>query len=323
MKKSSSVISAILMVAILVVSLCACSMSQTKINSLNFISATGDAQNTNCLFASSYATSFMENGTYNVSNLQSESALQLIKEIEAIPDPANAQGPLAFKIELVYTDEKAQVHEVKKTGYGAFPANWDTVVKLVNDITENRAGITASKDIVTIDADYILANYDISDDVLPEDVTVEDLVRDIPITYDKLYDPAEPFDLDKAIYDFTDSYYDISSHKLYKFMPSASTTAEMQAFADHRLDSVESTTTMSATGKLGEYVFEIYKYDEFQTYISNSEYADLITTTDGSLRYTYSDEEKTQELDVYVDSSNRFIVLTDCQDLNTIYKVIK
>lgn len=318
-----SVTCLVMILTLISVCLCGCSVSTRKINSLDFISATGNPQATNCLFVSSFDVSFEENGAYDAANLSSEQALNLINEIEAIPDAVNGQGQFAFKIELIYTDEEGKVHEVEKEGYGSFPDNWDTVVDLTNAVTENKAGITKSRDIVSIDRDYLITNYGISDDMLPEKVTIDDLIRDYPITYETLYDPKSDFDIEKAVYDYTYGYYEMASHRLYEFMPSASTSAELNAFASHRLDTVDGEGTSFVTGTCGGYVFEIYKYDEFEAIVANNESMSLVPGDGGVFGYHYEDGSETKDLDIYLDSSNRFVVMTDCKDLNLIYSVIR
>ena len=121
MRRTISLLCTVLFISTLALAIAGCNKDTRKINSLKLISATGNSENSNCLFLSEFATSFMDVTLYDKTLLESESAAQLINEINNIPDAQNAQGPLAFKIEIIYTDNSSSVHEVKKEGYGSFP----------------------------------------------------------------------------------------------------------------------------------------------------------------------------------------------------------
>lgn len=331
MKKSLSFLSTILMIVILALTFGACKTNAAKINSLSFISATGTKENTNCLFVSEFATSYMPVTSYDASKLSSESAAKLIDEINAVPDATNAQGPLAYKIEMIYTDKDSSVHEIKKEGYGGFPSNWDTIVQLVNDVAGQPGVVNNSKDIVTIDADYVEKNFGITNADLPEGITVDDLINNVPLTYETLYNPNKgDFEPDKVIYDYLYDFYNIDSHKISVLNPSASTELELKAFADHRLDTIEEEGTISYSGKYLGNDFKIVKYDEFGNLIQNNEYADLEKNSDNSLKFVFDqpaadggEEGSSYTMDIYVDSSNRFIILTNCTDPTILYHMVK
>ena len=325
MRKNRSLISATIIIVITTLLLAACSVYPTKINRLYFISATGDENNTNCLYLSE------NNSNINLEELKSEDAVQLIDEIKKIPDATEDSGKLAFKIELVYTDQDTAVHEINKIGYDSFPDNWDTIVGLIDKLYEGKSNLTNSKDIVTIDSKYLQEHYEITDDMLPGDATIDNMITALPITYETLYAGGlrqnEYFDINKAVEDYKQLYFDMPSHQLTTGIPVvASSEEELKEFAEQRFDEVKAIGQYSASATYKGNDFQVVRTDMVEQWLDQYEGA-KIEKSQGVFVYrrTWYDGElqANDQNHIYIDTSERFLIFSYCDDPEILYDLVR
>lgn len=296
---------------------------------LYFILATGDREHPYCFdFSEEPASSYgMDLSRVPRKNLKGDVAKELIKEILAIPEDGAQEGDLAYAIRLSYQENGVTYH-IRRTGYGHFPENWDKVVTLLNEMFDGKAEyeITHSQDIVHIDAEYMKRNYGLEPSMLPDTLSVDDFIKNVPLDYEKLFSPRETFVLEKAIYTYLTDYFGIGTHKrrILDTDPPKSTEAELQEFASSRLEKISSTSPASISGTHNNVEFTIYKYDEFMSCIDSRENESVPLNKDNVLIWKGPDASgKIVEKNLYVDTSGKFVIATDSRDLITVNDVIQ
>ncbi len=311
------------------------------IESLYFVSATGNIYNTNSFFITEDEGRGIDFSDWDEDNLESEEATKLIEEIKNIPDNESNTGDLAYHIILVYSDGDSK-QEIEKTGYNEFPDNWEEIVSLTNEILDGAGEISDSTDIVKIDAFHLSGFWFYDGQDLPGQITVNMLIEEMPITYETLYNPQNPTNLEVEINRFLKDYYNLSSRQIKQLSPCPSTTEELMSFADSKLDYIadnESTISITPSSvKLGEVavmgyhrdrLFVMFKYDEFESWMNETEDRSFQTDSDGNLSYSYYSTAGLEEgmaysenMNMYTDPSDKFIILTNTEDYDIISEVV-
>ena len=297
---------------------------KTGIDSLRVISATGNKDNWNNMWLNNK----WDKGEQSVL-LRNGTAMKLIDEINKLPDVfGDKNSPYAYKIELVYYDKNSEQQFATKYGYGGFPDNWSTIVSYANDITPDLfryERLTDSTDIVTIDADYLRENFDFSPDMLPKGVTVEQFIKDAGLTYEKI---SYRFRMNLCLSEFKYAYYGFASHRIKKdTKASASDTDALKKYASENLDSIDSSEKYSVAGKYKGNKFEILRFDCFEEWKKDKGVTGYRVNPDDDTVDIYyervSGKEGMKEFDeyfIYVDPSNRFLIITQCTDYDLINK---
>ena len=312
-----TIISAIvLMVVVLSIGGCT-DNSCTGIYALGIDSATGDRENNNCIaIVQGVGDPYKES---NVLLMTGETAMKLIDEIRSLPDVfGNENDPFAYEIRLQYYDENKDRVMVIKTGYGAFPDNWGTIVSYTNEISTVHK-LTDSTDLVVIDADLLRTEFGMSDDMFPEDVTVEKFLEDTGISYPDLYSPH--FILENTVRYYAYDYYKLASHRIKEdTAASASDEAQLEEYAGEHLDSIDQVSDISVKGLFEGYEFDIVRFDSFDEWKNESgvkgNKEDFDHTIDIYYERPVGPEGMTRREThyVYVDPSNRFLIITECKD---------
>ena len=325
----------IALIAGLLLSLCGCGVMSDpdRITRIYFLSATGAGLNDNCFSLSEGQY------TYARQTLKSEDALELIKKVNELPDNEGDEADLAYIIELNYIEDGAEKH-VKKYGYGSFPDNWEEIVDLVNKATANYAEISDSRDISVIDADYLRSStFYQNEDELPDGMTLDDVIRDMPITYKTLCDYR--WNENDIINDYLYDYFGLASNQMTELDedPPSSSGDDLKAFAGEKLDEIDwdHATSGFIGGTYNGCSYWVFKYDEFRYWYDEEDYYrdDYFErsiyqrdTSRGLVYYVYNNNgpegmyQLYQDRDIYVDSSGRFLIMTDCKVLKDIYAVV-
>lgn len=291
------------------------------IYTLSIDAATGNKENNNCI---SLVNDY-ENGQYNkykYDAMTNETALMLINEINSLPDVfGNKDEPFAYSIRLQYYDETHNLIQTEKMGYGSFPDNWGWIVSYTNLMTPQR--LTDSTDIVIIDADHLRKEFGVTDDMLPEDVTVERFLEETGLSYVELYSPY--FRMDTYIRQYIYGYYDLASHRITEdTAASVSGEALLKEYAEENLDNIVSINDISIKGLYKGYEFEIVRFDCYEDWKTQNDVGGNQTDFDGTLNIYYEmdagleDMKYTEVHYVYVDKSNRFLIITQCEDYSII-----
>ena len=270
------------------------------------------------------------------SGLKGDAAKALVKEVEAIPEPASADGEPAYVIRLKYQEDGVS-KTVEKKGYSAFPDNWDRIVDLLNQVANGYKTLSNSREIAKIDADYLRKNFKVDESVLPDEMTLEDVIREMPITYMTLFEQGSPIRLQDLIVEYLYERYGLYEHQPEKLdeHPKTSSEAEMKAFAQEKLDNVnlEHATSYSCAGTYKGANYTIIRYDEVQTYLNREaefwtkcgfervgkefRYRAELRDADGGAMVTQS-----KDVPAFVDASGRFIVLAASNRPGEIAEVI-
>lgn len=238
-------LSTVILISIMLVGCSSQEDDHIAIESIYFVSATGNKYNTNCFFIKGEEGRGINLSDWDEDNLESEEAAELIEEIKNIPDNESNTGDLAYHIILVYSDGDSK-QEIEKTGYDKFPDNWEKIVSLTNDILDGAGEISDSTDIVKIDAFHLSGFWFYDGHDLPGQVTVNMLIDGMPITYETLYNPQTPVDLKTGINKYLMGYFNLSSRQVKQLSPCPSTTEELMSFADSKLDYiVDNVSTVS------------------------------------------------------------------------------
>lgn len=310
---------------------------QTGITRLNFVPAIGHYKvNTRqhyCFYIDTVKywyeyrgeVSFMVDEDYDYSLLSSQSAMDFIKEVEAIPnDTTEADGPFALKIDMEYKDPDGTTHPVIRTMYGALPENWDTIVKLANELTMQRMEIPVSKKITVVDGDYLREYHHIQEDEYPHGVSLDSIIKELGITYEYLYDETLCFQNDHLdvwalIDNYTFDYLNMIDYVYFETTPAeVSTEGELKEYAEKHLDHITSTNDLSAVGRFQDYSFEIVRSDCFGTWAKEYGY-DIIQYNDGSISLIiYGNEsgcetQSYKDFQCYMDPSHKFIIVLPFQ----------
>lgn len=307
-----------MMIIVMVLSIGGCTDdSFTGIYALGIDSATGDRENNNCIsIVQGVGDPYKDS---NVPLMTGETAMKLIDEIRSLPDVfGNENDPFAYEIRLQYYDENRDRVMVKKSGYGAFPDNWGTIVAYTNEISTVHK-LTDSTDIVVIDADLLMTEFGMSDDMFPEDVSVEKFLEDTGISYVDLYSPY--FKLENTVRSYAYDYYKLASHRIKEdTVASPSDEAVLNEYAGEHLDSIDQISDISVKGLFEGYEFDIVRFDSFDEWkIGNGVKGNLADPDDtidiyyerpaGPEGMTYWEKHY-----VYVDPSKRFLIISTCED---------
>ena len=328
--KLSKLFIAFLAVVMCITCLCSCSLfSKNRITEIYVVSCT-DPDN----------TLYMKEGSYlsTPRELEKKEAMELVREVEAIPDPVSTDGTFSYIIRISYVEDGVE-KSVEKIGYNTFPDNWDRVIELTNTISNKEKPITNSREVAIIDAAYLREHCNnLREGILPEDMTLDDVIAHAPITYLTLYDPTsyEGYSdkVNKAIADYLYEYFDLRSYQIEKLdeNPAKSSTDEMKEFADSRLDSVDwdNATEYSCTGSYHDREYEIVRYDMVQLWLEEQSKRSKKCGFDGpycQYQVEYSGEFAASSgvitKDVFVDGSGKYLVLTDCNKPGDIAAVVK
>lgn len=304
---------------------CSFDLHDTEIGiyTLKIDAATGDRENNNCVGLVNDGGS---GGPYKESNfslMTGEAAMQLIKEINVLPEiSGDEKDPFAFYIRLQYYDDDHNLILTEKTGYGGFPDNWEKIVSYTNEISENKK-LTDSRDIVIIDADHLRNVFGLTDDMLPDGVSVEKYLEDTGLTYADLYSPY--FRIENSIRDYSYKYYDLASNRIKEdTSASVSGYASLKEYAEDKLDSIDASGDMSIAGDFRGYRFEIVRFDCFEDWKNNNSVDGIETASDGTIDIYYMRNVGPEGMTcaephyVYVDPSSRFLSITQCEDYDVI-----
>ena len=269
--------------------------------------------------------------------LKKKEALELAHAVEAIPDPVSSEGANSFIIRISYVEDGVEKY-VEKNGYNTFPDNWDSVVELTNIVAGDYDHVTNSRELAVIDAEYLRSHNCISDEsIIPEGMTLDEVIEGAHITYLTLYDPTtyevQSSRVKRVITDYLYDYFDLYSHQIDKLdaNPAKSSKEELEEFADSRLDEFawNDDADYSCYGKYNGLDYKIIRYDMVQTWLAKeSEYYDRCVFSGTPCEYQteihwefaagYYDS-----WDVFVDGSGRFLILTHCNRPGDIATVVK
>ena len=307
---------------------------QTGITRLNFVPAIGHYKvNTRqhyCFYIDTVKywyeyrgeVSFMVDEDYDYSLLSSQSAMDFIKEVEAIPnDTTEADGPFALKIDMEYKDPDGTTHPIIKTMYGALPENWDTIVKLANELTMQRMEIPVSKKITVVNGNYLREYHHIQEDEYPHGVSLDSIIKELGITYEYLYDETLCFqnghlDVWTLIGQYTFDYLGMKDYQFYETTQiEKSTEGELKEYAEKHLESITSMNDVSAVGKFRGNGFEIVRSDGFEKWRKDNG-ADIICSNDDSIGLIIygnesGDETKSYKaFHCYIDPSHKYLIIS-------------
>ena len=314
---------------VLVMSMCIAfagcgSKAKTGIISLDFLAATGNADNPNTFFT------YNSWGKYEFNKekdemLRSDKAMELIDVIAALPNVLGSEDePLAYEIYLTYYDSEGVERDLRKNGYGGFPDNWKEIVKLVNEVTPGHKNVTDSTEIVTIDADFLRRNFDANDSMLPEGMTLEEYVSDTGLTYKDVF--GSYYNIEIKLNDYVYDRLEIASHRIYENTEAVPSDYEsLEAYAKENLDSITEKGEVSISGKFMDCYFDIVRFDCIDTWkkengidtgmIERDGTYDLGMIKDAGMEgMTY-----TEQYNVYTDPTGRFLIITRCGDYEVIY----
>ena len=276
------------------------------------------------------------------SGLRSPEHKELISAVKALPDAASTDGELAYIIRIKFFED-GEEKILEKSGYDAFPDNWGTIIELLNKTANGYTKAGGSTTISKVDADFVREHgWYLDESVLPKGLTLEDVVRDMPLTYFTMYDPENGYgmDLQRAINDYVFNYLDLEPNRVYELKtdPPKSTTAELIEFAASHLDKVYDVSTgKSVMGEFNGVTYEIVKYDEFQLWydqydrFAQDRYKRNLWGGSDGMRYNveeYGPDNGTMMIFslcryLDVDSSGKFIILPETGLYKDIVKVVK
>ena len=254
------------------------------------------------------------------SLMSSRTAKDLIQELNSLPDVwGDETDEIAYKIQYRYYDEEKLLKWCEKTGYGSFPENWS---RIVSDINRIRDGydyghpLTYSTNIVPVKETLIYAGVE---KLLPENVTLDQFMQQTGIV-----NSADIGNLNDKIYQFGYDYYDFGNHRITaESVPTDSDTDSLNEYAENHLDCIESFRSYSIIGSYKNYNFEIVRFDRFENWKENMEekhsYFEIIYDHDDNAMDIYMlVPEVAKNMRIYVDSTNRFLIVTECDDCNLI-----
>ena len=306
------------LISVLLVSLlggsCAHAFNKDRITDLYFVSCTGGGYSGN-----SFRMDEESLADKWCAKFSSDEAKQLIEAISGIQDTATDGQQLAFVIRISYIEDGV-VNVIEKKGYDSFPDNWEHIVKLTNIVANGYAEVTDSRDIVTVDAEYLRDNFPalIDESVLSDDMSLDDVVTDLPITYMTLYDPdSRCLNVQSLITDYLFDYYKLRDNQLSDLSenPPSSTTEELNAFAEEKLDEISMSSSMHCVGTYNGLEYTIIRSDSIQEWLLESPNYEFYSY-DGILECRkHIDFAESENIGpagmIFVDSSGRFLILTD------------
>lgn len=329
MRKNIQIIITVLAVILCITCFCSCEnlfdLNPDGITELYFVSCT--TPNNSLYMSKGFSMQF-----------QKES-IELAHEVESIPDPVSAEGVCSYMIRITYVENDV-TKQVEKTGYDSFPDNWDKVVELTNTVAGAQR-INNSTELAVVDANYMkkYCHY-LNLGVIPDDMTLDDVIKGANITYLTLYEPTVYVDPQQLIEDYLFDYLDLRSCLIEKLdeNPDRSTTAELRAFADSRPGEVvgDTVTEYSCIVSYKDSYFEIVRYDMVQTWLDNQK--TVYTGSDHvqnieKCRFIYKPycqleivlpawefgaSGGSEYKKVFVDRSGKYLIVTDCCDLGDI-----
>lgn len=306
----------------------------TGIKYLKFVAATGNKEHDNCIFISNDYGEYGEERS-NYLQLTSDTAYELIEEVTALPDVYGDESePFAYYISLDYYDENKNLVSLDKYGYGGFPENWSDIVAHTNYLAvKERETLTDSTDIVEINGDLLRKEFGITDEMLPEGVTVDKFAEDSSFTYRDLYEEGY-FPKDFYISEYCYNYYDFKQYKITKdSVAAASDSKALKEYAEPRLDDITSESDISIIGKVSGQYFEIVRFDCFDEWKTLNDISEsgIVTNDDQTLdirRSVILQQEGMLGTDsrlIFVDPSNRFLIIISgatYPDYNFLYDFI-
>lgn len=266
--------------------------------------------------------SFMLESDYDFSLLSSQSALDFIKEVEAIPDgTSESDGPFALKIDMEYKDPDGVTHPVVKRVYGALPENWSNIVKLANELTMQRMEIPDSRRITVVNGSYLSEYHRIREYNYPQGVSLDKIINELGITYEYLYDETLRFQSDhQDVWTLIDKYtFDYLNMTDYSYFdntqPESSTADELKEYAGKHLDNIISINDVSAVGTFRDYDFEIIRSECFEKWRKDNgvELGQYKYDMGRNLMaYGHESGEETQSckyFECYIDPSHKYIIV--------------
>lgn len=257
--------------------------------------------------------------------LKSKDALQLIEEIKAIPETKSEGDDLAYVIKLKYQVD-GEIYDIERIGYDVLPENWKAIVRLTNQVFDTY--ISDGEEVVRIDEEHMKENFADLSDLLPENLTVGDVIKSIPITYEVLYGPDSK-NPENLINVYLYDYLDMKSHEIMQIDPTPSTEEEFYAFAEERLDEIEKKSPNEIEGKYKGIRVRIIPFDELENWIAERDGREIRFDPDGA-RYQYEKDagfEGVMERDggyLIADSSRKFVILYSHDfEMIDLYNLIK
>lgn len=290
----------------------------TGIKYLKFVAATGNKEHDNCIFISNDYGQYGEERS-NYLQLTSDTANELIEEISALPDIYGDESEqFAYFISLDYYDENNNLVSLDKYGYGVFPDNWADIVAHTNYLAVKQLEtLTDSTDIVEINGDLLRKEFGITDEMLPEGVTVEKFAEDSSFTYRDLYE-AGNFPKDFYISEYCYNYYDFKQYKITKdSVAIASDSKALKEYAESHLNSIISESDISIYGEINGKTLEIVRFDCFEEWKRLNEISeyDIEMNDDQTLdiaktvRLQQEGMIGTDHRYIFVDKTNRFLII--------------
>ena len=271
--------------------------------------------------------------------LKQKEALELAHEVEKIPDSSPVEGECSYIIRIKYIEDGVEKN-IEKNGYDTFPENWDDIIDLTNIVSgEYHGQITNSTELAVIDANYF-REYNLLPDesIIPEGMSVDDVIKGADITYLTIYDPIShgyttERRVRKAITDYVFDYYDLKSHQIDGIDGNhpKSSEDEMREFAESRLDEYNSNncTEYNCWGTYNGESYLIIRYDMVRAWLADEEekyYRSSFTSSYHQYEVTIKYEVsafRTSTWNVFVDGSGKFLILTESENPAYIAAVVK
>ena len=268
--------------------------------------------------------------------LKQKEAVELAHEVEKIQDPTTTEGERSYIIRINYIEDGVQ-KSVKKEGYNTFPDNWDRVIELTNIVSGEYDHVSNSRELTVINAKHIRKYFPFLDEsIIPEGMTLDDVVKGAKITYMDLYEPGTikvDGDVERMISDYLYDYLGLRGHQIEKISenPAKSSKDEMKEFAYSRFDKVfweyADEYCCGCSYKGVDYL--IVRYDMVQKWLEQeAKHYDRCGFTGPHCQYQtvyqweYQGYYYTQK-DVFVDGSGKFLILTECRKPGDIADVVK
>lgn len=305
------------------------------ITRFNFLACTGNVEYPNCfeLDVRGHAKlSFMDTEDYDFSLLESESAHKLIDKIEALPETFDDSDPLAYRIEMSYITPDGTTHDVTRAGYGhgslAFPEDWKEIVDLVNEITMDEAEITYNTTIRSVDSRFLRDYYDITEDMMPEGASLNDLIKKYSLDYETLLGVHSQYKgynaLENLINDFIYDYYELPSLKLHpNNEPKSSTPEELHAYAESMFDSILESDDRCVKGTFQDSVFAIVRFECLKEWSKDNGYDGLnyVNGDEVALQLTIpiADGGEFKEMrlyEVFREPTDKFVIVSTSVNMN-------
>lgn len=297
-----------------------------QILDMTFLAATGDSNHPNSVSLSTYGVragpgNAKKTGSYvkfEKEWLTSEDAIKLIELIRAMPDVIGKEKDgFAYSINLRFTDKDDYEYSIKKKGYGAFPDNWKEIVGTVNKVTHDAAKITDKTEITKIDGAFLKKNFNVDEDLLPYDLTLDDYIEISGLSYEELFGTNSYYRFSEAISDFCYGYLNIGTYRLFKDTKAESSSAEeLQAYAGAKLDVITSKDDICIAGNYRGKYYQIVRFDSVDQWQKNQGINSNIQNTDDSIDYQIWESYKGDDtaastvFQVYVEPEHRFLIIT-------------